>query len=87
MTSEEGARNELPKECKGKINQRKGHRSYVTRVTKQVDDILSMDHDEKANELLGKKVALTEKLKILQDLDDKIMEYLSDEDTIEKEYS
>ena len=75
----------LPKEHKLKVNQRRGHRSYVTRVTKQVDDILRDYHEEQSDDLRGKKLVLTEKLNILEQLDNDIMAYLSDEDAIEDE--
>ena len=75
----------LPKEYKLKVNQRRGHRSYVTRVTKQVDDILGDYHEERLDDLRSKKLVLTEKLNILEQLDNDIMGYLSDEGEIEDE--
>ena len=75
----------LPKEYKTKVNQRKGHRAYVTQVQNQVNLILADFSDDRVDELRSRKVILSEKLNVLHNLDDDILGYLSDEDEVGNE--
>ena len=75
----------LPKECKTKINQRRGHRSYVTHTANTANQYLRAFSEDKRNQLNGFKVVLNDKLNVLEKLDNEILEYLSDEGEIEVE--
>ena len=68
-----------------KVNQRKGHRSYVTRISGRVDAHLQNFSDEKRDDLSAWRVVLFEKLEVLAKFDDEIVEYLSEEDDLEAE--
>ena len=70
---------------KKKVNQRKGHRSYVTRVTKEVLEKLDVFVEDDHDELAAYEVALTEKMDTLCRFDDAISELLSDEEELEVE--
>ena len=75
----------LPKEHKTKVNQRKGHRAYVTRISRNVEAHLNNFSEELRDDLTAWRVVLVEKLDVLAKLDDDIVEYLSDEDDLETE--
>ena len=70
---------------KTKLNIRKGHRGYVTRVLNEVNGMLGAFNGEYVDEIRGKRAVLTEKLCVLEQLDNEIMSYLSEEDAIEEE--
>ena len=55
-------------EYRKKINQRKGHRSYVTRIYKKVRDALDSFTEDTRDELEGWKSILIDQLKTLQKL-------------------
>ena len=75
----------LPKDYQTKINQRKGHRSYVTRIARTTEEYLSGFTEEMRDELNRSKVVLCDKLDVLAKLDDEIMAYLSDENDLDTE--
>ena len=71
-----------------KKNIRRGNRAYVTRVAGEVDDSLArmrVRGEDMTVMLLKNKATLTDKQLLLRQLDDEIMEFLSDEDEIIKE--
>ena len=74
-------------EKKKKDNQRRGHRSYVTKVTKEVSTCCEKEDtsDTDRARLAGYEVSLKAKLDTLSLLDDEISELISDEDELEKE--
>ena len=74
-------------EKKKKINQRRGHRAYVTKITKEVSThCAKADPDETDRvPLAGYEVSVQLKLDTLSLLDDEIIELISEEDEIEKE--
>ena len=74
-----------PKDCRTKINVRKGHRSWATRTINNANDALIHFSDDMRVDLDGWKLVLTDKLGVLEKYDEEIMSYMSDEDEIEKE--
>ena len=73
-------------EKKKKIIQRRGHRAYVTKITKVSTHCAKADPDETDRvPLAGYEVSVQLKLDTLSLLDDEIIELISEEDEIEKE--
>ena len=66
------------------VAQRKGHRSYATKLLKQVDDLLSNAEKDKVK-LRAHAKLLSERLGILDGLNLNILESLKDDDSIERE--
>ena len=64
-----------------KINQRKGHRAFVTKIINKVRTLVTADeiNEEK---LFSFQQSLTEKLQTLSVLDDEILETFAEEDII-----
>ena len=75
----------VPPEHNAKINQRKGHRSWVTRTMNETNDALIHFSEDRRADLAGWKVVLNDKLGVLEKYDAEIMGYLTDEDALEKE--
>ena len=68
-----------------KVNQRKGHRAYVTRTMNVARDLVRDFHDADQSRLLSLRQSLVEKLDVLKGLDEEILGELTDEDEIEVE--
>ena len=67
------------------VNERKGHRTYVSMTLNSADDILKEYDKSQEEKLLSCKDILVEKLDTLQDLDDKIIELTDDEKALKEE--
>ena len=74
-----------PKEYRTKINQRQGHRSWVTRTINDANHALIHFSEERRVDLDGWKLVLNDKLVVLEKYDQEIMGYMSEEEEIEKE--
>ena len=64
-----------------KVNQRKGHRAFATKMIKEVQTLLAAD-DIDEGKLFSIEQTLSEKLRTLSTLDDEILETLEEEDAI-----
>ena len=67
------------------VNVRKGHRSYVSKTIKNIEDVLKSEKVD-SNLLNAYRQNLVEKMLILKDLDDKILAELTEEDGITNEF-
>ena len=64
---------------KRRVNQRAGHRGFVTKILGKVfDEVQKEDSEEVRQQLLGYKMTLIEKMDVLQRFDDEIVDDLSD---------
>ena len=59
-------------------NVRKGHRTHVGKILAEVKNLLENYNDSYKFDLLGHKQILEEKLRLIQDLDNKILEDLKE---------
>ena len=82
---EERVREKYEKVHRNKINQRKGHRSYVTRVMDNTKELLFRFSESERDRLSGLRVVIVEKMSVLKDLDEDILCGLSEEGEIEIE--
>ena len=64
-----------------KVNQRKGHRAFATKMIKEVQTLLAAD-DIDEGKLFSIEQTLSEKLRTLSTLDDEILDTLEEEDAI-----
>ena len=67
-----------------KVNQRKGHRAYVTKTLKEVETLLATDEPDEAT-LLSFQSSLTEKMDTLCNLDDEILGTIEQDEQIAAE--
>ena len=74
-------------ERRKKLSQRRGHRAYVTKITKEVSNCCAkVDPNEiDRARLAGYQASLQAKLDTLALLDDEIIELISDDDELEKD--
>ena len=84
MSQDQGEEKVVDKTYKQKVNQRKGHRSFVTLVLRESKQHLESSEDRR-HLLAGLRVTLLEKMETLQKFDDEIVSYLSEEDELEAE--
>ena len=68
-----------------KINQRAGHRAYVTRTIELAKNALEDFTEDTRDDLLGWKTILNDKLDVLAKLDEEILAVLTEAGEIEKE--
>ena len=67
------------------VNQRKGHRAYVTKIINKVNGLLVSYSKENDNQLTSYRESLREKSYILKGLNDEILALPDDEKQIEDE--
>ena len=83
--SQGDAAGETEKSLKKLINQRKGHRAFVTRILKQTEDLLHDLDESNRHKLSINKVIFIDKMQDLKTLDNEISGYIDDEGKIEEE--
>ena len=64
---------------KKKLNQPRGHLTYVNRISASCQQYIRDYSDDKRDQLNAWKCSLVDKADVLKRLDDDILEYLSDE--------
>ena len=67
------------------VNQRKGHRAYVTRMMNAAMNLVRYFHHAEQSRLLSLRQSLVEKLDILKGLDEEILGDMTEEGEIEVE--
>ena len=67
------------------LNNRRGHRRFVTKLIKKATSLMENFDEHNRFKLMSTKTSLSEKLQILESLDEQILSILKEEDKIARE--